>query len=217
VDEDFPTYIARKLGRDRVPDAVPPPPAVDERVARLVATDGDLVGRFVATANAAKMHAEPIHEGELAGRLVAFAREHRLATLVVTRCELFDRLGVLPALRDAGIDAVAWDETTLDASYEADAGLTDVWAAVAETGSLVLRASTGHGRAASLVPAVHVAVVRRDQVVADLIDLMRHLDATEGGTAGGVILVTGPSKTADIEMNLVVGVHGPGEVYVFVV
>jgi L-lactate dehydrogenase complex protein LldG len=99
--------------------------------------------------------------------------------------------------------------------YEADIGLTDVYAAVAETGSIVVRRSADHPLMASLVPPVHIAVVERHQIVPDLIDLMRKLNVE--GTAGGVTIITGPSKTADIEMNLVTGVHGPGEVHVFVI
>ena len=93
--------------------------------------------------------------------------------------------------------------------------MTDVWAAVAETGSLVIRPDAHHGRLLSLAPPIHVAFVKPQQIVADLIDLMQMIDADT--RAPNITLITGPSKTADIEGSLVIGVHGPGMVRVMLV
>jgi L-lactate dehydrogenase complex protein LldG len=91
--------------------------------------------------------------------------------------------------------------------------VTEVTYAVAETGSLIIRATPQHGRALSLVPPVHVAVVQPKQILPDLVDLFEQL-AREG--ADNTVIITGPSKTADIELTLVTGVHGPGVVHVFI-
>src|SRR4051812_45521601 len=101
---------------------------------------------------------------------------------------------------------------TLDELYDYDAGVSDVYAAVAETGSLVVRGSVDHGRALSLVPAAYVAIVEAKNLLADLVDLFEKM---RGDGGGGVTIISGPSKTADIEMELVVGVHGPGKVQIF--
>lgn len=101
-----------------------------------------------------------------------------------------------------------------DALYAADAGLTDVAAAVAEDGSLVHASGSHHPRAAVLVPPRHVAVVRAEQIVPDLVDLYA---CGVGTAAAATTVITGPSKTADIEGVLVTGVHGPGAVDVWVV
>ena len=71
----------------------------------------------------------------------------------------------------------------------------------------------GRSRGAYLLPFVHVAIVRASQVVPDLVDAW---DQFEDGPALS-LLVTGPSKTADIEGVLITGVHGPGELHVVLV
>jgi L-lactate dehydrogenase complex protein LldG len=175
----------------------------------------DLVQKFVEMARSVKMSCEAIADAsELPARIVSYLREKQLTRVVVTRCERFESIGLMQTLAQNGIDARWWDELGLDASYDVDAGITDAFAAVAETGSIVLRRSPQHGLAASLVPMTHLAVVGREQVVPDLVDLMRLLSRT--GTGTGTTIITGPSKTADIEMNLVTGVHGPGVVQVWV-
>jgi L-lactate dehydrogenase complex protein LldG len=97
-------------------------------------------------------------------------------------------------------------------------GLTTADLAVAETGSLVLASGTGKGRAVSLLPACHVAVLGADRLIATLDEagvLLEawHADGTPG-VGANVVFVTGPSRTADIELTLTRGVHGPREVHV---
>lgn len=98
----------------------------------------------------------------------------------------------------------------MDAKFKADAGITGVLAAVAETGSLVLASGRGQSRGAFIVSPVHIAIVREDQIVADLLDLPPRI----GSLPTALTLVSGPSKTADIEGILITGVHGPGRVCV---
>ncbi len=104
-----------------------------------------------------------------------------------------------------------------DDLYRIDAAITDVDLAVAETGSILLGASAARRRALSLVPLIHIALVRPDRIVADLTDWADRLPAAGDREApGGLTLISGPSKTADIEMELVTGVHGPGELHLVV-
>ena len=82
--------------------------------------------------------------------------------------------------------------------------------ALADTGSVVLL-STDEPRARSLLPWVHVTIVREDRIVPDLATLFERLGPD---LPSSVAIVTGPSRSADIEQRLAVGVHGPGEVHV---
>ena len=67
----------------------------------------------------------------------------------------------------------------------------------------------------SLLPPVHIAVADRSQLLPDLFDLFRQLPPEEMPSC--VSLITGPSKTGDIELRLVTGVHGPGEIHVVLI
>lgn len=96
-------------------------------------------------------------------------------------------------------------------------GITGADFAVAETGSVVILPRQGLSRLVSLVPPVHMAVVRPEDVVSSLDDffLFRRVEYhRNGGDMGSYVnFITGPSRTGDIEMKLVVGVHGPREVH----
>ena len=110
------------------------------------------------------------------------------------------------------------EDTAGDDLFRIDAAITDVDLAVAETGSIVLGASEACRRMISLVPLIHIAVLRPDQIVADLIDWAGSLPVADAAAApGGLTLISGPSKTADIEIKLVTGVHGPGELHLVVI
>ncbi len=100
---------------------------------------------------------------------------------------------------------------------EADLGLTGVDLAIAETGTLVLRSGAGRPRSTSLLPACHVAVFDRSVLVETLAQAGVFLEAWQEETGpewgAAVNLITGPSRTADIELTLTRGVHGPKDVH----
>lgn len=99
-----------------------------------------------------------------------------------------------------------------------DIGITSVDRALAETGSLVMCSAFGKERMASLVPPVHVAVVEEEQLLPDLFDLFEELQPRDGARLpSNIALITGPSKTGDIELQLTTGVHGPKHWHVIVI
>ena len=100
-----------------------------------------------------------------------------------------------------------------DAFDSLAAAVTGVTAAVVETGSLALFYGPGAGRLSSLVVPVHVAIVRRAQLVPTLDEFLA-LVRGHLGPRSGAVLVTGPSRSADIEQVITVGVHGPRELHV---
>jgi hypothetical protein len=92
-------------------------------------------------------------------------------------------------------------------------GLTGVHAAIAETGSLVCISTPATPRTASLLPPRHVAVLRPEQLRPSMGSFLRDR-ADSYPDSSAVNFITGPSRTADIELQLTLGVHGPGEVVV---
>ena len=111
-------------------------------------------------------------------------------------------------------------ETLRQEMIDADIGITGADYAVAETGSVVVLPRAGLSRLVSLAPPVHLALVRPQDVVDTLDDvfLLRRLYYyRNGGDMGSYLnFITGPSRTADIEQTLVVGVHGPKEVHMII-
>jgi L-lactate dehydrogenase complex protein LldG len=98
---------------------------------------------------------------------------------------------------------------------QAEIGLTGCDAAVAETGTLALFSGPGKARTVSLLPPAYLAVVRREDLLFSMGELFeRHREAMAG--SANCTLVTGPSRTADIELTLTLGVHGPGKVTVVI-
>jgi L-lactate dehydrogenase complex protein LldG len=95
----------------------------------------------------------------------------------------------------------------------ADLVISNAEYAIAETGTLVLLAGPGNPRSATNLPPVHVAVLRPDQIVPTLFDAISMLRSA-AGQASCVTLITGPSRTSDIEQISTIGVHGPSELHV---
>lgn len=104
-----------------------------------------------------------------------------------------------------------------DLLAQADLGLSGVDYVIAETGTVVLAASPGQMRGVSLLPPVHVAVARAEQICATLGDVLQRLQTAEAPLqqqlTSCLAFITGPSRTGDIELKLTVGVHGPGELH----
>jgi L-lactate dehydrogenase complex protein LldG len=105
-------------------------------------------------------------------------------------------------------------EVTRSSAAAAKVGITDAGFMVANTGTLATAADGAAGRLAAMLPTIHVAVVDSARIVPDLGALFRHLSPAQ---TRYLALVTGPSRTADIERVLTIGVHGPARLVVVAV
>jgi L-lactate utilization protein LutB len=99
--------------------------------------------------------------------------------------------------------------------FSYDVGISTAQAAIAETGTLVLDSADERHRLVSLVPPVHIAIVDASRICETLGEALALL-RQDKELSRAVTFVTGPSRTADIELTLTVGVHGPQELYVIV-
>jgi L-lactate dehydrogenase complex protein LldG len=105
--------------------------------------------------------------------------------------------------------------------FDSYIGVTAADFCMADTATLVMRIRAGQARSVSLVPAIHIAVIELDQIIADLKELQILLkwdpQERKEGLTNCMTFISGPSKTADIEATMVRGAHGPREVYIFVI
>lgn len=171
---------------------VPPAP----RIAPLA----DVVGHFAERVEDYKAVVERCSPDELAGRVAAALPD---GARVVVPAGL--SVEVPGADEDAGFSAYELD------GY--DAVVTEAKVGIAETGTIVMDHGPGQGRRAiSLVPDLHVCIVRTDQVVPDVPDALPLLDPARAHT-----WISGPSATSDIELDRVEGVHGPRTLHVLLV
>lgn len=98
--------------------------------------------------------------------------------------------------------------------FHFDVGISTAQVAIAETGTLVLDSACERHRLVSLVPPVHIAIVNASSIVETLSEALTLLQKKEISPA--ITFITGPSRTADIELTLAIGVHGPQQLYVIV-
>jgi L-lactate dehydrogenase complex protein LldG len=122
------------------------------------------------------------------------------------------RITTLPQVRSRLADRDALRQ----ACAAADIGITSVTYALADTGTLVLLSSAEEARLISLLPPAHIAIFPRARILANLDELLSLVPHPAEQTSS-MVLITGPSRTADIEQILVRGVHGPGEIYAVIV
>lgn len=145
--------------------------------------------------------------------------------ILLWRHPVLERLGLEEAFRESGIEYWWWDDLEQltakerrEKAFGADLGITSVDWAIAETGSLAMCSGAGgRGRSVSLLPPVHIAIFEPNQLIPDLFDLYPLLEKLPGGLPSNVTLITGPSKTGDIQLKLTTGVHGPGEVHAVII
>ncbi|MCF8080375.1 MAG: lactate utilization protein [Desulfobacterales bacterium] len=149
-------------------------------------------------------------------------------TVAAWRHPLVERLD-LPAALDApvffsepdpGLSEEEARRRMLERIAKSFIGVTAADFCLADTATLVLRSRPGQARSVSLLPSIHVAIVETDQLLADLAELYALLswdpEQKTEGLSTCLTLITGPSKTADIEATLVHGAHGPRELHLVV-
>ncbi len=200
------TALGRSAGQPPAP--VPPPRiripeiAINDRIASFAAALEKLGGRVYLAESAAA-----------ARDYVASAVTGRSA--VASNGTLLSKCGIssIPGVRTV---PSASREELRAACAAADVGITGADYALADTGSVVLFSSPEEARMVSLLPPAHIAVVERGRLLTGLDELFS-IVPQPADLSSSMVLITGPSRTADIEQILVRGVHGPGEIHAVIV
>jgi L-lactate dehydrogenase complex protein LldG len=220
TQDEFLKRIGRALGRSAPLQAPPQPPPIDESLVRLAGAGDDLVALFESRAVEVGMAVHRAPAARLDTLLVELLRRFQARTTTLSVPRLAQAPAIERSLIDAGIELLAWrGDRTMANQYRADVGITDVHAALAETGSLICNSDADHARGHSLATPIHVAIVRRSDLLPDLLDYMSRMTAQAEAQGPASLpsaqaIITGPSKTADIEGILITGVHGPEQVHI---
>jgi L-lactate dehydrogenase complex protein LldG len=245
--EAFLTRVRRALRKEPMPAAVRPPllitpdhlqtarptlqaqqrAALVARVQRELTAVGGVVSHVASVVDATQY-------------IVQFVQDRQVSRIVRWPSPFLRALEVEATLRAAGLSVevteagIDTDAASADAAAlavrrqelraqlaQADLGLSGVDYVIAETGTLVLSARPEQMRGVSLLPPVHFAVARTEQIVATLADFLLLLQAEatdlQQHLSSCISFITGPSRTGDIELTLTVGVHGPGELHLVLI
>ena len=243
--DDFLANIRGALGRSTPPEApvseaphsAGPPDELDRRVEmvrELISRDADnLMSVLARVAETSGWKVARVPDAQAAGDYVLeVVREIEARSMVYSLHQVVRSALRLEALSEAGIQAEpvaighesedkdAQDRARLRTVMEAsDIGVTGVDYAISETGTCVIIPRAGVSRLVSLLPPVHIALVEKGQVLPSLDELftLRRDDFINGNLGSYMNLITGPSRSADIEYKLITGVHGPGEVHMVLI
>jgi L-lactate dehydrogenase complex protein LldG len=145
----------------------------------------------------------------MAAALKSLVAEQNIRKATLWRTPLFEQLGLESTLRSLGVDIVS-PSADKHAMALCDLGITEADYLLPETGTLVLRSSADQPRAVSLLPRIHLAIVRKEMLRADL-----HQVFAEAKNSHYLVFITGPSRTADIELTVTLGVHGPKNLFIW--
>ncbi|MEO8171660.1 MAG: lactate utilization protein [Sediminibacterium sp.] len=156
----------------------------------------------------------------LEGRFAFCANEEELVaqiqTLIASRkwTKIYSReTGLQEKLSNAGFTTVYSDDVAT-----CDAAITGCESLIARTGTMIMSSAQLSGRTVSVYAPVHICIAYTNQLVYDISEGLQQLREVYGQNFPSMVtLATGPSRTADIEKTLVVGVHGPKEVFCFLV
>ncbi|MCZ6539384.1 MAG: lactate utilization protein [Chloroflexi bacterium] len=192
----------------------------------------ELVEQMTESAVAAGWHVHRVANPEDAAELIAdICQKHGARSVLRSAHSVLTDIPLDAAIRDTGASVGVTESTdstdsasqferekAIKSAFSADVGITGVDYAIAETGTVVLHPRKGVSRLVSLAPPTHIAVLRPGEVLESLDELfaMERADFLAGKLSGSMNLISGPSKTGDIEGTIVTGIHGPLEVHLVI-
>jgi L-lactate dehydrogenase complex protein LldG len=162
--------------------------------------------------------AELENEENINKALLNLIKKKELKSFSIWESEYLKEINLKEDLKNAGLKLITAKNKNKIAN--SDIGITEVDYAIADTGTLVLLTDKNQPRSVSLLPPIHLAIVRPENLVRDIHDLFIILKSEMANVediTSCMTFVTGPSRTADIELNLTLGVHGPKELIVVIV
>lgn len=152
---------------------------------------------------------QKLSPSEIESALNTLVAEQNIHKATVWNTSFLKQLRITDHLRTLSVELVSPNAGKHEMA-QCDLGITEADFLLPETGTLVLRSSAEQSRAVSLLPRIHLAVVRPEMLRADM-----HQVFAEAKDNHYLVFITGPSRTADIELTVTLGVHGPKNLYVW--
>ncbi len=220
--EAFMDGIAAKLGRERVRTRPKHPfQGAPDFWKEFQLPLEDSIRQFTANFEAAGGHVVRVrNRAEASAFIVDKASEMSAGSILINDEKELSSLNLTSSLPDAMVRS--WNEDP-EENWRAVASRTDIGIVMADyaaayTGSLVVTSSPAKGRSVSLLPTVLMAIVPVDRMVTRLGEILVRFDeAGREQLPAGIHFISGPSRSADIENDLTIGVHGPGIVFAILV
>lgn len=198
--------VRRSLGRTAQTPLSLRPAIYEPRLPESVDSE---IARFLDEVKKLSGVGQKLTPTDIASTLKSLVAEQNIHKAAVWNTDHLKQLGIADTLRSLGVELVSPNADKHEIA-QCDLGITEADYLLPETGTLVLRSSSEKPRAVSLVPRVHLAIVRPEMLRADM-----HQVFAEAKDGNYLVFITGPSRTADIELTVTLGVHGPKNLYVW--
>ena len=198
--------VRRSLGRTAQSTLAPRPVIYESRLPESIEAESshflDEVGKLSGVG-------QKLSSADMDTTLQSLIQEQGIHRATVWETPYLRQLGITEILNSLGVELISPNADKHDMAL-CDLGVTEADYLLPETGTLVLCSSKLKPRAVSLLPRIHLAIVRPEMLRADM-----HQVFAEAKDGNYLLFITGPSRTADIELTVTLGVHGPKNLYVW--
>jgi L-lactate dehydrogenase complex protein LldG len=198
--------IRKSLGRTAQPSLSLRPAIYQPRLPESLDTE---VERFLGEIKKLSGVGQRLDSADIGSVLKTLIVEQNIRKATVWNTPHLQQLQMTNYLSSLGVDLVSPNADKHEIA-QCDLGITEADYLLAETGTIVLSSSAEKPRAVSLLPRVHLAIVQPEMLRADM-----HQVFAEAKDKNYLVFITGPSRTADIELTVTLGVHGPKYLYVW--
>lgn len=218
----FLNHIAAKLGRPRRSGVKPPVWSSKPYEHLYQGLDQEaLIEQFISNLDALSTEVDRVFRADLGKALEKVIHKFGIKSVIYWDDQRLHDLQLGKLCDEIGLQHMAFQrekgkkELLEYAAHQADMGITFADMGLAETGSVILFNGGGRGRVVSLLPPVYLAILTESSIKPRLTQAASHIhQQVSNGLPSYINFITGPSRTADIEMDLALGVHGPGKVHV---
>jgi L-lactate dehydrogenase complex protein LldG len=198
--------VRRSLGRTSQTPLSPRPAIYPPRLPESVDSE---IEHFLHEVKKLSGLGQRLSSSEIGFALKTLVVEQNIRKATVWDTPYLGQLGITETLHSLDVELISPNAGKHDIA-RCDVGITEADYLLPETGTLVLRSSAEKPRGVSLLPPIHLAIVRPEMVRADM-----HQVFAEARDSHYLVFITGPSRTADIELTVTLGVHGPKNLYVW--